>query len=51
MQIPDEMHQTAHGLHGAGLISKRRLGDFDALCRLDVHQMPTQKLKALREDC
>jgi putative transcriptional regulator len=50
MQIPDEMHQTAHGLHGAGLISKRRLGEFDALCRLDV-QMPTQKLKALREDC
>ena len=27
-RILDEMHQTAHGLHGAGLISKRRLGEF-----------------------
>lgn len=48
-RILDEMHETASGLHGAGLISKRRMGEFDALCHLDVHEMPPQKIKALRE--
>jgi putative transcriptional regulator len=48
-RILHEMHETARGLHGAGLISKRRMGEFDALCHLDVHEMPTQKIKALRE--
>ena len=49
-RILDEMHQTATGLHGVGLISKRRMGEFDALCRLDVHEMAPQKIKLLRED-
>ena len=31
-----EMHETARGLHSAGVISKRRMGEFDALCHLDV---------------
>jgi len=48
-RILDEMHETARGLHGAGLISKRRMGEFDALCHLDVHEIPPQKIKALRE--
>ncbi|MEW5837322.1 MAG: DNA-binding transcriptional regulator [Pseudomonadota bacterium] len=48
-RILDEMHETAHGLHGVGLISKRRMGEFDALCHLDVHEMPPQKIKSLRE--
>jgi len=48
-RILDEMHETASGLHGAGLISKRRMGEFDALCNLDVHEMTPQKIKALRE--
>ena len=48
-RILDEMHETAHGLHGAGLISKRRMGEFDALCHLDVHEMAPQKIKSLRE--
>ena len=49
-RILDEMHQTATGLHGAGLISKRRMGEFDALCRLDVHEMAPKKIKSLLED-
>ncbi|MCL5967891.1 MAG: DNA-binding transcriptional regulator [Betaproteobacteria bacterium] len=49
-RILDEMHQTARGLHGAGLISKRRMAEFDALCQLGVHEMPPQKIKELRED-
>jgi putative transcriptional regulator len=48
-RILGEMHETARGLHGAGLISKRRMGEFEALCHLDVHDMPPRKIKNLRE--
>lgn len=48
-RILDEMHETALGLHHAGVISKRRMSEFDALCHLDVHEMPPQKIKSLRE--
>lgn len=48
-RILDEMHETALGLHSARLISKRRMGEFDALCHLDVHEMPPQQIKLLRE--
>jgi putative transcriptional regulator len=48
-RIVGEMHETARGLHGAGLISKRRMAEFEALCHLDVHEMPPRKIKALRE--
>lgn len=48
-RILDEVHETARGLHSAGLISKRRMGEFDALCHLDVHEMPPQQIKSLRE--
>jgi putative transcriptional regulator len=45
----DEMHETARGLRDAGLISKRRMREFDALCHLDVEEMSSQKIKSLRE--
>lgn len=48
-RILDEMHETVRGLHGAGLISKRRMGELEALSHLDVHEMSPQKIKALRE--
>ena len=48
-RIIDEMHETARGLHGAGLISKRRMGEFDALCSLDVEVMAPKQIKMLRE--
>ena len=31
-RILDEMHETARGLHGVGLIGKRRMGQFEVLC-------------------
>jgi len=43
------MHETARGLHKVGLISKRRMREIDALCHLDVAEMPPQKIKYLRE--
>lgn len=49
-RILGEMHATALGLHDAGVISKRRMGEFEALCHLDVHEMPPRKIKSLRED-
>ena len=48
-RILGEMPETGYGLHGAGLISKRRMGEFEALCHLDVHDIPPRKIKALRE--
>lgn len=48
-RIIKEMHETARGLHKVGLISKRRMREFDALCHLDVKEMPPQKIKSLRE--
>ena len=48
-RILGEMHETALGLHDAGVISKRRMGEFEALCHLDVHEMPPRKIKSLRE--
>jgi len=43
------MHDTAHGLHASGVISKRRMQEYDALRNLDVHDMPPVKIRALRE--
>jgi len=36
-------------MYGVGLISRRRMGEFDALFHLELHEMPPQKIKALRE--
>ena len=47
-RILAEVHETARGLHGQGLISKRRMGEFDALCDLGVEPMSPEKIKALR---
>ena len=48
-RIIDEMHETARGLHDAGLISKRRMGEFDALSNLSVEDRPPKRIKLLRE--
>lgn len=48
-RILDEMHETVSGLHDVGLISKRRMGEFEALSQLDVHDMLPEQIKSLRE--
>ena len=48
-RILTAVHETARGLHGAGLITKRRLGEFAALCHLDVAAMSPQKIRRLRQ--
>jgi putative transcriptional regulator len=49
-RILDEMHATARGLHRAGLIDKRRMGEFEALCKLDVPALNARQIKALRKN-
>ena len=48
-RILKAVHETARDLHSAKLISKRRMREYDALCHLDVHDMPPHKIKSLRE--
>ena len=45
-----EVHEMARGLHRAGVISKRRMGEFDALCGVRAPQeMTPERIKQLRE--
>lgn len=48
-RIIDAMRETARGLHDAGLISKRRMGEFEVLCNLEVVEMAPKQIKLLRE--
>lgn len=48
-RILDEVHETAGELRRLGFIDRRRMGELDALCRLDVPELSARKIKALRE--
>jgi len=49
-RILKEVHEMASDLNAIGLIDKRRMREFDALCNLDIEDMPPQKIKKLREE-
>jgi putative transcriptional regulator len=49
-RILQEVHEMASDLRGVGLIDKRRMREFDALCHLDVEEFAPRKIKALREN-
>ena len=48
-RILREVHEMASDLHGIGLIDKRRMREFDALCNLDIEELEPKKIKALRQ--
>lgn len=48
-RILDEVLESVQGLHDAGVITKRRLAEFEALCQLKLDEMPPQKIKSIRE--
>ena len=48
-RILDAVHETARDLHGAGLVSKRRMKDYDALCLVPVPEYTSEMIRALRE--
>ena len=47
-RILAEAHEMATGLAMHGMIDKRRMGDFDVLCKLSINQMAPKRIKALR---
>jgi putative transcriptional regulator len=48
-RILQEVHEMATGLHEIGLIDKRRMREFDALCHLNMEEMTPKKIKSLRQ--
>lgn len=47
-RLLDEMHATARGLHEVGLISARRMHEYDALSNLDIAPIGPSQIKAIR---
>lgn len=43
------IHETAEGLHGAGLIDKQTMRQFDEACLTPVQPLAPDEIKALRE--
>ena len=48
-RILNEVHESARDLHEIGLISKRRMAEFDVLCHLEVKEISPAKIRRLRE--
>lgn len=50
-RIIEEMHETAKGLHAAGVIDKRRMLEYEALHRANhVPQFTGEQVKKLRAE-
>jgi putative transcriptional regulator len=45
----DEIYETASNLRRAGLISKHRLKEYDALCRTDNTELPADDIRQIRQ--
>ncbi len=42
------IHETAEGLHAAGVMDKRTMREFDQLCLTPVRQLRPSEIRALR---
>jgi putative transcriptional regulator len=42
------IHETAGGLHAAGVMDKRTMREFDDLCLTPVRQQKPKEIRALR---
>ena len=47
-RIREAVHETAKGLHEAGVISQRTMREFDALCLPTVGSMSPARIKRIR---
>ena len=47
-KILDTVHETAHGLHKAGVMSTMTMREFDAACLRPVNNMTAAQIKRLR---
>lgn len=43
------VHETAEGLHEAGVMDKRTLRGFDALCLTPIKPLQPEEIRALRQ--
>ena len=48
-EITAAVHETAEGLHEAGLIDKQTMREFDALCLAPAPALSPAEIKAIRE--
>lgn len=48
-RIMASIHETAEGLHDAGLIDKQTMRQFDAACLTEVRPLAPEEIRALRE--
>jgi putative transcriptional regulator len=42
------IHETAEGLHSAGVMNKRTMREFDALCLTPIKPLAPEEIRALR---
>ncbi len=47
-KILDAVHETAKGLHGAGVMDTKTMREFDALCLPPVKNLTAAQIKRLR---
>lgn len=48
-RILQEVHETARGLHTAGVFSDMTMRNFDAVCLRPVHALTPQDIRKLRK--
>jgi putative transcriptional regulator len=46
--LMSSIHETAGGLHAAGVMDKRTMREFDDLCLTPVRQLKPKEIRALR---
>jgi len=46
--ILDVLHNTAQGLHAAGLLDNATMRQFDASCLPEIHEYSAEQIKELR---
>lgn len=49
-QIFAAIHETAEGLHNAGIVDKQTMREFDASCLMPVEKLAPDQIRAIRED-
>lgn len=47
-RISKTVHETARGLHDAGVMDATTMREFDALCLPPVHQLSASEIKQIR---
>ena len=48
-RILEEVHETARGLHAAGVVSDTTMRDFDKVCLSPVHALAPEDIRRLRK--